>query len=331
MKRFSKKRKFSNAKRSYGKTGVTFQHDTKRIYTKKSMNPRKKKKWTSFVKKVGAVSDKSLGTRQVVFNKKLDVDNDVPGNQGVVSTCLYGWNSTSIDRTWFNDMTYISNIENATQADELVNGELMRPDTNYMFQSGVLDITMTNTSFVNAPTAESTTKVPILEVDLYDLYFTKEAEMNGVNVSRAEECFSINYAVDRRILDNNVGASLDKIDITKRGVTPFDMSRSISAFGCKILKKTKYFLSPGQTITYQVRDPRKHTLLKKKLQGPLEGFNLRKLTKVQLIIFKSVPGPHTVGTLPDTIKEQVTLGVTRKYMYKVRGVSNDGSLYVANK
>lgn len=322
----TKKRRFASKKRAAtGKTGVTFQHDTRRIYTKKKMNPRKKRKWTSFIRKVGAVSDKSLGARQVVFNKSQTFTNLIPGNQGLIATCLYGLESASTGATYFNDLKYISFLENATSADELVNGELMRPDTQYMFQSGVLDLTLTNSSFV---TNGTTVNPPILELDLYDIIMTKEAELNATNYNRLDELFLSTLTVDQVIKDNNAAPGVVGINMQQRGTTPFDMSRSLSAFGIKIMKKTKYFISPGQTVTYQVRDPKKHSYLKKKLQGPAEGFNKPYTTKHQLMVFKGVPGPYTLGNADNQVTERVSLGITRKYMYKIRGFNNDASLYV---
>jgi hypothetical protein len=115
--------------------------------------------------------------------------------------------------------------------------------------------------------------------------------------------------------------------MVNRGCTPFEMSKATSQFGIKIWKKTKFFLKPGQTLTYQVRDPKRHVMYRNKIRQPNSGFNKPGISKHVFVVFKSVPGTVVGGGAGQTV-EAITAGITRKYMYKVEGLSEDRTIRV---
>jgi len=82
----------------------------------------------------------------------------------------------------------------------------------------------------------------------------------------------------------------------------------------------------GDTFTYQIRDPRRRVANKVALtlgQGP----NKRGWTRWVLIFSKLVPG-LTIGTSDGTYQENLTIGITRKYFYKIEGQSEDRDRYI---
>lgn len=326
-----KRRKYMTRKSKRGTSGrgVTFEHDRQFIYRKKRMPRRRKRRWLSFKKKIQAADDSNLGTRSVLFNKRQAFSNQTDGNQLAKNICLYGWDSNATQATWHNDLAYIAKLENQgnpTAADGVSTGK----DTKILFKSGVLDVTVRNTSYLTS-TPETIETDLTLEVDVYEWTMRKEAEVDGGNEIAGENVFNNNknqYAIK----DNNGTPSTTIIDLNKRGSTPFDCTTALSTFGIRIIKKTKFFIRGGQTLTYQMRDPRNHTLDRNDLFTTTpgqSGFNYPKITRNVLFIAKSIPG-FVLGNQAGQHTERLDFGVTRKYSYKMRGAMEDRSLYITN-
>jgi len=108
---------------------------------------------------------------------------------------------------------------------------------------------------------------------------------------------------------------------TTRGWTPFDSTAALSQHRIKIWKKTKYFLSPQQTATYQFRDPKRHIFSKDSIPSSTSA-NWPGVTKWLLIVYKPTPGYNYVDSPNNDISE-LDIGVTRKYMYKINEDSTD--------
>lgn len=125
--------------------GVTDQFDRKLIYKKKRMPKRKKSKWVSFKKKVNAVAEKELGTRTIVFNKLFIRENTVVNQQALFACGLYTQESTGAGNEYLGDLSYIQAFENAGDPTAAA-GETTDLTTKYIFQSGILDMTIRNTS-----------------------------------------------------------------------------------------------------------------------------------------------------------------------------------------
>lgn len=312
--------------------GVTFEHDRQGIYRKSMMPRRAKRRWKRFKNKIHAVADKELGSRTVLFNKKFQQTANA-GDQGRVAVCLYGWDSNDGNKTWYADLAYMARLENESTA-STANGPTVPQNSKIMFTSGVLDLTMRNTSFegndTNVISSDGT-----LEVDLYEMTVSKDTEFKGNNLQTLEEAFVNGAQQGAGIYDDNAAASVGTpININQRGVTPFDMPIPLSQFGMKIWKKTKFFIKPSQTATYQVRDPKRHVLQRSKLQSSSgsapageNGFNKPGMTKCLLVLFKLVPGV-VEGVATNQTKAALTVGVTRKYLYKIRGIKETRSIYI---
>lgn len=298
---------FANKRGTSGR-GLTFQHDRQFIYKKKRMPRRMRRRWRGFVRKVHAVDERSLGTRTVLFNVSTTFDNTTAFDQIVGTIALYGNNSTD---SWLNDLRNISGLENLGDQTQLA-GDTVYKSSKYMFQSGVLDITMRNTTDKNDGNLEAEAT---LEVDLYEMSVGVKGRDSIRTYNNLKDYFDV-AANDTGIL-NNTGTP---ITIGKRGCTPFDVPSALSRYKMKIWKKTKFFLKSGQTLTYQCRDPRRHVVNHEDIVESI-GCNRRGWTKFILVIAKVIPG-ITVGTTPN-VREQLEVGITRKYMYKVEGMRDN--------
>lgn len=295
-------------KKPHGGYGVTVQHDSKRIYRKRNMSRRKKRRWKSFVKKVNFISEKELGTRTVLFNTLIDMSDITPNYQSVMTLALYPLKSAS---THLNDLAAIGGFENAADPTAALGGTVDRT-SHIMFQSAVLDITIRNSSYkFNGITNEAAPEAQ-LELDIYECYCRNDFSTLGANYD------SLALGIQNEMnQEKKIGGAGTGVNIYLRGTTPFDCPTALSRLGLKILKKTKYFIPNQNTITYQLRDPKRRTCLFRELIDE-EGCNKPKWTKFLLLIYKLVP-ELTKGPLTNQYTEQIQVGCTRKYMYKVEG------------
>lgn len=296
--------------------GVTTQHDARTVYVKRRMPRSRRRRWRSFVNRVNAVSEKDLGTQQVVFNRIIQPQNTNPLQQCLQDLSLYSLKSGSF--SYHNDLNQIAQYL-STAADTPSTGLQIEPSTKILFQSAVLDITIRNTCLNNGVLDTSIR----MEVDVYECYCNHPAEETGATYTNFIGLFQTNIANTKTL----GGGAVSKIDIFNRGCTPFDTSYSLSRFGIKILKKTKYQISGGDQITYQMRDPRRYSIPFREMQNQ-DGCILPRRTKFILIVARAAPGTVVgpVGT-PNVIQETLSIGCTRKYTFKVENYSEDRVAY----
>lgn len=296
--------------------GVTGQHDVRRVYTKRSMPIGKKKRWRRFAGKVHAVAEKDWGTQQGVFNINVVSSNTNSSNQNTQSFYLYSLKGTaSYASDLYNLSDWIDNGANTANT-----GLIVDRSSKVIFQSGVLDLTIRNASTYNNGTILQPVSEARMEVDVYEVLVRKKSEDNGVAITTLE---SMLYLGTSDI--QPVGGALNKIDINKRGCTPFDLSYPLSRYGIKILSKTKYQISNNDQITYQIRDPKRRVINLREMSNAT-GFNLPGWTRCVLVIGKLAPG-LTVGPGTSQYQEVLQFGITRKYSYKIENYSEDRSVY----
>lgn len=316
---FSRTRVYRNSKRGTSGAGVTTQHDARRIYVKRRMPRFKRKRWSMFKKKVQAVSEKSLGSRTVVFNKSIQWSNTTSGNQVLGALYLYGQRGSTGNAA--QDLYLISTYENTGDQTALA-GETVANSSKFMFQSAVLDITFKNNSTYTAagPVVQSASEAK-LEVDVYECSVRRTTEETSNTLTDF-----LQLLADNASRTDPIGGAGTEIASTLRGVTPFDLTYAMSRWGVKIWKKTKYTIPNNDTFTYQVRDPRRRVAEYRDLQNA-DGFNRPGWTRVVFFTAKLVPD-LSVGAAVGTYQENLITGVTRKYFYKIEGMSEDRTRYV---
>lgn len=298
--------------RSSGGTLGGTNADYRFVYRKKRMPARKKKRWVSFVRKVNAAAEKELGSRTVLFNDSITVTDANSGRQGCLTLALYSKYNTT--RGWLNDLNTIQSLENVGNSTAAA-GETVDPTTKFLFQSGIMDLTIRNISTYQ--TGDSTTRDldarAAIELDVYELNVRKN------NASAAAVYTSISEMLNG-FDTKEIGGAGTGISIQDRGASPWEMTPGLSNFGIKILSKTKYFIPNGQTITHQVRDPSRHVFTKSQLES-FDDWADKKVTKILFIIWKLVPG-LTVGSTAGTFQHGLVVGSTRKYLYKIEGMND---------
>ncbi len=286
-------------KRGRSGQGVTNQYDRKTIYRRKRMPRRKRARWTSFVKKVHAAAERDLGSKTVVVNDQEDLETiglNATQRQTVGFLSLYPVTCGDIATfPQFRDLKRIAEIDNG-----------IGNTGKFLFKSGVLDLTIRNSSVEGVATGVA------CEMDIYELTFSKSFETLPGNKTPLE-VFSEGFSDTPAI---NLG--LTQLDIGTRGVTPWDCPQGLGQWGCKIHRKTKFFLGANQTMTYQVRDPKRHVFDKQSLLDSTSA-NRKGVTKIIMLVNKLVP-----GTLEDIATvNRLDIGITRKYLYKHNQDSSD--------
>jgi len=277
--------------------GITNQYDRSRVYRKRRMPRRKKKAWKRFVRKSQAAIDKTLGSYSIVFNDQVTVTATVDTlDQALGQFALYPMKDGT--NAWLNDMAGIAAQMNTTFS--------THDSTKWGFKSGILDLTIQNVSTDAAESGEGYG----LEVDLYEITSSSNWESYGNTPKTLTAIFADGFTNTQ-----NLGTGLS---LTQRGVTPWDATQALSVYRIKIWKKTKYFLAYGNTITYQVRDPKSHFIDQQRMEDG-NSTNKPGMTRWLLIIAKPTPGV-SLGTGGQTTLQ---VGVTRKYMVKKNETATD--------
>lgn len=282
--------KTQNSKKVTAGVGITRQHDAQVVYRKRYMPKYKKRPWAKFVKKVKAVQLSSLGKRTFVLND-TDTLANVANQQTWNLHLLYGKNGDTTGTSSYG----IADLRRVT--DSFAGTSLATTNNNYkiQFHSAILDITIQNSD-----------ATAIVECDVYHVKFWKSPPdlRPSSSVGKAENATST----------GTLGSSLE---LTDRGVTPFDLPMFLSNTGCKILKKTKYFIAPTDCVTYQIRDARNRTITRMEVcdygasvdstTSTSTTYLMPGWTQGVLVIHK--PAPVSAGSVV-TLK----IGVTRKYL-----------------
>lgn len=316
----------------YGKKGsgsppaLTVQHDYRQTYRKKYMPKKKKAAWKKFTKKVLAVANRDRGLVTALFNTRIIAPEPaVPGNQTLLCCHLYGYNGTSSGAECGSlDLLTLVNNNQELRGYELTNNfaqvTLQNQSTSnatekIMFESAVLDMTLYNSS------------LGTLEVDIYTIEYNK---FNNCTDTRLLPSFGSGDVPD--VAPVQYGLNLTdvfaNIKLLDRGATPFEMGTIISRHGIRIKKKEKFYISQGQSINKQFRDPRNRYFDPRGLTGQTASaesvgtYKYKDYTKTFLVVAKNVnPGQTTPAA--------IECGVTRSYKYTYEGLKVNKNYYAS--
>lgn len=301
--RFGGSRTYTLTKRKQTRSGlgVTTQHDKQLVYRKRRMPRRRRRGWRRFARKVQAVSEKDLGSRTVLRNDLVNINTAMDTAAESAHTrwyfMLYGATSGT---AYYNDLSEIGQDTDLGTTGKAI------------FKSAVLDLTFRNNSF----RAPGSINLPItLEVDVYEITVGTVLGDNAANLGQIMNEGSTETATIPGQATALVG--------TQRGWTPWDFPSALGEYKVKIWKKTKYFLGENQTFTYQYRDPRRHVVDKQKMTTT--GENIPFLSRYIYLVFKPTPG-YTYLAVP-TDSYNLSVGVTRKYLYKVLQNTQDYDMF----
>lgn len=266
---------------------TTTQKDSRLQYRHKRAPKKKRRSWGKFVRKVQAVAESEQGTNTIMRNTtKSFVVGALPSftSQNYFTTCLYGWKGTDANEQGTQDMYSLMDADDRiditkTQKVKMVNG--------------VMDITITNTG----ETA--------IELDIYRVRYTRKSN----NTSSITTVMNQSY-LQQITPTANVGPGANNgLDIQDRGATLFDVPLFSREVGLKINSKQKFFLPAGDSVTYQIRDPKTHYFQSGDYISENNNFVWPWKTQGIVGIFKTCAGLDINGS--------VAVGCTRTYKYKI--------------
>jgi len=286
----------------------------------------KRKRWTSFLRKNLAADMKLLGTKTFIFNHQIlrECNNSVGDSLFTTLTTqdngvchLYGFTSSAgaINQIQLSEMGYrdVHRVMDAligVPSSDVARGAFR--SSKLVFGSAILDITFTCLPEVQRTRPGGDPNNPAdlrsfgggrLEVDVYEIAYRKTTVNEDIHGFRLMQDSTL-----PPVTDAPIGAGAISPTFLTRGWTPFDNPQAISQYGIKILKKTKYFVSPNTSVTYQIRDARNRYLdVQDGIQD--QGLARRYWTRTVFISFKCVTGEVKEGRL--------AVGCTRKYMVKL--------------
>lgn len=325
--RAARQRTFSNTRtrrrtrRATSAIGVTTQHDERRIYQKKRMPRSKRRRWLRFKNKVLAVGEKELGSRTIVYNTSNEFSNSTATSHGFACLGLYTGQG---DASWTSDLSTLVDYEN-TGNPTAAAGDTVQLTSKFIFKSAIADFTFRNTSTVRSTgPVYALSGSAKLEVDVYELLIKRSSSDNVVTYQSVSNMFDTRGSDDTL----TIGGGIPDLRHYRRGVSPWDLPHALSYFGIKILRKTKYMVPNGDTFTYQVRDPKRRVATRQRLDR-IGGVNVPGWTRHLYVIFKLVPG-LTVADSDGNYQERLTVGMTRKYFYKIEGIKEDRDYYLQN-
>lgn len=292
------------AKKSFTSgTGVTTQLDAKTIYRKKRMPRRQRKRWASFKNKVKAAQD-DRGTTSITFSDQ--------NNQ-------FGTDTVGGTRRNLLQAVHLSGTNGGLFGWELGSQDLLRIVTNddyvndnesgkFTMKSAIMDVTVTN------PTPSGELQYHgALEVDLYEISYGKKRP----NLDSMTNVWNQGIANTTAAI-----AAQPKASIAFRGVSPFEMCESLSLAGMRIIKKTKYFISEGHSISYQMRDPRNTVYNVSDIKNPQVGY-IGKRTRSILLVAKPV------DVIGDNVTFNLLTKTSRHYKYTCDGLRDDRTAYIS--
>lgn len=296
-------------RRVRGGTGVTTQHDSKVIYRRKRAPRKKRRRAKKAMRSFKSKMLKLKGHRQMMCNNVLTVTSGA-SSQSVKSFVIYGGRIDNVAGVAPSDAVYrgYDDMNDMRRRDYMLGdstgdaqNRFAPGDVKWYVKTAVMDCTIQN---IDATIG--------IEMDVYEFTVGKfqynPADARAYDVESQIQ----NYNQDT-YLPGASNAGLTILTQTMRGATPFEFGPALSKMKMKILKKTKYFIPPGNTITYQLRDTKCRTMTHAVFRD-----NVPTTYATRGIYIVSKPVIHSAG-----YESSYKIGFTRKYKYVVDSSATD--------
>lgn len=268
----------SRRRRVHDGPAVTHQFDHAVTYRKRRMPRRRRRRWVRFVRKVQSIGSNALGTITVTRNNQRSAIA-LQNTQAVVGTLMYTCKGVSPGDDDLDAM-FISQGSVANSFDK------------YYFKSAVLDVLL----------CASSENVTVSIVCVYEIVSRNDIpRTSGTSVAD-------NWINAIASVPNN--GAYGPITNATYGITPFQVPSFCSDW--LVYKSREIFISPGNVITLQMRDPR-NRFIDSQNDRDVGLWTKRGLTRGYMFIVYGAP--RTLGEL--AAPTEVTINFTRNYNYTV--------------
>lgn len=297
---------------------LTYDNDFKTDYRYRRMPRRRRRRWVRFVKKVNAVTlRQQQGLKKIIF-RRLQSLNSANGSCAFTELMLYSGDGSSANHAADLGEIFRGHL-GATEFDQ-ANDMSVAINTNTQkklhFESSQLEVTVKNTG----------TNKAILEV-----YYIRCRKQHAQTTADQYNCvsgvFELGFKKQEQVVDdeeaNNIG--LGPQNQFQIGTTPFQSPRFCSTF--KILKRKKFTVAPGNSVSWILKDPRNRTIEANNVRSELflpfttHGYFMQSYGEPGL--FGPDPPQPTAG-----LATNLLIYTTRKYQYYAPVSNVDQSAYM---
>jgi len=309
-------RPYAGVSTNYG--GASVQYRKKRSL--KRGRGRRSSRITRVVKKVLSTQ---LGTRSAIFGGNV-VNNDTGSPTSVQlcqSFCLYGTSYASGTQQ-DGDLLRIAQAESAANVAQDPNEAAFTG--KLLFRSAVMEITCQNFSYTTAE-PQQTPFSATLAVDVYEVTarrkFDSLAGGGGVAAGGFNDiasAFTVGGSQQTAIASAGGNLTSAPVNLSTFGTTPWDFPPTLSEFGVKIWKKTRFILRGGESFTYLMKG-KKHRSIAKNVVEDNVGGNMPGWTRWCIIIARLAPGDR--GSAGATA--WLACSAIRKYTYNRMSLEGD--------
>lgn len=282
------------------------------------MPRRRRRRWIRFARKVNHVVLRGQqGLKKQIFRRLHSVTSG-SGACGFSEEMLYTAEGT--ESLHANDMAQLLRAHlGITEWTDLNNAGIDSPGSKTLkFESAQLEITMTNSGNNKA---------------IVEVYYVQCRKQHALTASSVTNCVSgiyqLGFSKQGQVADIETGNSigLGQQDEFQVGTTPFQSSRFCSTF--KILKRKKFTIAPGNSISWILKDARNRRINAENVRNQLF---IPFTTHGYFYQVYGVPGLEGADPpLPTTaLPTNITVYATRKYQYYTPTSNQDQTGYMNN-
>lgn len=212
---------------------LTNQYDARTTYRRKRGNPRRRRRWVRFSRKVKAVTRDDLPTQVVFRTTSVGVSTvAIANSQNHISFALYGSDAGTIG--WDDVQAIFADAVNVAPAGTT------QANLELFWKTATIDISFRNTSVANTA-----------KIDLYTVKF--KDDVDATSYSSLSNIFS-NTITSYPTMSGTTTA----VNAAIRGVTPF-MAPMFGSM-CTVTSIKSFLLGVGECGTFKYTDKKHYTM-----------------------------------------------------------------------
>lgn len=303
MKRSFTKTRTQTKSKTRESAPLTYDNDFKTDYRYKRMPRRRRRRWVRFARKVNYVVLRGQQGLKKMLYRRLQTVSSASASCGFTEALLYSsdgnYSLHAADLgALFREHLGGTNFDDANNL-----GALTNASKQLKFESAQMEITMTNSGENKAI------------VEVYYIRCRKQhGKTNNVIYDCASGVYQLGFAKQMQVVDPETSeiVGVGKQNEFQVGTTPFQSPRFCSTF--KILKRKKFTIAPGNSISWILKDPRNRTINAENARNQLFLPFISHGYFIQVYGVPGLEGPDPPNLTP-ALPTLLTIYTTRKYQY----------------